>query len=152
MRSTVLLLALASPAILFAQFQQPTPDELKMTADPKAPGAAAVYLNVEEVANDPLHFQSFYARIKVLSEKGKELATVEVPYLQRNFQITDIKARTSSIATNCATTTTNTPLPPGRFSGPTSSTKRITSLRPSKHSCPAPKTPPACIWRMNMVA
>jgi hypothetical protein len=94
MRSTVLLLALASPAILFAQFQQPTPDELKMTADPKAPGAAAVYLNVEEVANDPLHFQSFYARIKVLSEKGKELATVEVPYLQRNFQITDIKART----------------------------------------------------------
>ena len=94
MRSTVLLLALASPAILFAQFQQPTPDERKMTAAPKAPGGAAVYLNVEEVANDPLHFQSFYARIKVLSEKGKELATVEVPYLQRNFQITDIKART----------------------------------------------------------
>jgi hypothetical protein len=34
-----------SPALLsFAQFQPPTPDELKMTADPKAPGAAAVYL------------------------------------------------------------------------------------------------------------
>jgi hypothetical protein len=94
MRSTLLLLVLASPAILFAQFQQPTPEELKMTADPKAPGAAAVYLNVEEIANDPMHYESFYARIKVLSEKGKELATVEVPYLHGGSQITDIKART----------------------------------------------------------
>jgi hypothetical protein len=65
-----------------------------MTADPKAPGAAAVYLNIEEIANDPIHYQSYYARIKVLSEKGKELATVELPYFRNNFKITDIKART----------------------------------------------------------
>jgi transglutaminase-like putative cysteine protease len=77
-----------------AQFQTPTDEELKMTSDPKAPGAAAVYLNIEEVANDPLHYQSVYARIKVLTEKGKELATQEVPYLKGNFKITDIKART----------------------------------------------------------
>jgi hypothetical protein len=89
-----LLLVLATPALLYAQFQPPTDEELKMTADPKAPGAAAVYLNVEEIANDQLHYQSFYARIKVLSEKGKELATVEVPYLSSNTRITDIKART----------------------------------------------------------
>ena len=67
-----------------AQFQAPTDEELKMTAEPKAPGAAAVYLNVEEIANDPIHYQSFYARIKVLTEKGKELATVEVPYFKGN--------------------------------------------------------------------
>src|ERR1039458_4172348 len=94
LRCLPLLLALTSPAILLAQFQQPTDEELKMTADPKAPGAAAVYLNIEEIANDPMHFQSFYARIKVLTEKGKELATQEVPYLKGNFKITDIKART----------------------------------------------------------
>jgi hypothetical protein len=94
MRATFLLFALASPAVLLAQFQQPTDEELKMTADPKAPGAAAVYLNVEEIANDQLHYESFYARIKVLSEKGKELATVEVPYLSGNMRVTDIKART----------------------------------------------------------
>ena len=46
-----------------AGFQSPTPDELKMTADPKAPGAAAVYLNLEETANDNLGSISFYARI-----------------------------------------------------------------------------------------
>ena len=94
LRNLPLLLVLASPVLLSAQFQKPTDEELKMTADPKAPGAAAVYLNVEEIANDNLNFQSFYARIKVLSEKGKELATVEVPYLRSDSTITDIKART----------------------------------------------------------
>jgi hypothetical protein len=94
MRSLPLLLVVVSPALVRAQFQQPTDEELKMTADPKAPGAAAVYLNVEEVSNDPIHFQSVYVRIKVLQEKGKELATVELPYLRRNTKISDIKART----------------------------------------------------------
>jgi hypothetical protein len=93
-RTATLLIAIASPAFLHAQFQQPTPEELKMTADPKAPGASAVYLNVEETTNDPMHFRTFYARIKVLTEKGKELATVEVPYLHGNTKIADIKART----------------------------------------------------------
>jgi hypothetical protein len=80
MRSLSLLLVVASPALIRAQFQPPTDEELKMTADPKAPGAAAVYLNVEEKTTDPLHNTSYYFRIKVLTEKGKELATVEVPY------------------------------------------------------------------------
>ena len=94
-RHLPLLLAFTSPALMLAQFQQPTSEELKMTADPKAPGAAAVYLNVEEVTSDQLHYQSFYARIKVLTEKGKELATVDVPpYLRGTSKITDIKART----------------------------------------------------------
>ena len=56
-------------------------------AIPKAPGAAAVYLNVEEIANDPLHFESFYARIKSARRKGlKELATVDVPLLAGQLQ------------------------------------------------------------------
>ncbi len=93
-RSLALILAIASPAILRAQFQDPTPEELKMTEDPKAPGAAAVYLNIEEITDDPLHYRSFYARIKVLQEKGKELATVELPYLRGDTKINDIKART----------------------------------------------------------
>ena len=94
LRGAILLLAVASPAFLRAQFQQPSDEELKMTSDPKAPGAAAVYLDIQENANDNLHVQSVYARIKVLTEKGKELATVEVPYLQGNTKVTDIKART----------------------------------------------------------
>jgi hypothetical protein len=89
---TVAVLAL--PASMLGQFQPPTEEELKMTSEPKAPGAAAIYLYREETADDNLHYHSFYARIKVLTEKGKELATVGVPYPKGQFQITDIKART----------------------------------------------------------
>jgi len=94
LRSTFLLLALASPSFLLAQFQQPTDEELKMTADPKAPGASAVFLNVEESTDDNLHFQTYYARIKVLTEKGKELATIEIPYMHGFSAVKEIKART----------------------------------------------------------
>ncbi|MGA3160794.1 MAG: DUF3857 domain-containing protein [Terracidiphilus sp.] len=90
----VLLLALVSPATLLAQFQQPTDEELKMTADPKAPGAAAVYLYREEITNDLAHELTFYVRIKVLSEKGKELATVRIPYFPDAGKVTDIQAHT----------------------------------------------------------
>ena len=92
--SVILLCAVVSPVLVRAQFQQPTDEELKMTADPKAPGAAAVYLDYEEIANDPLHYQSTYARIKVLTDKGKQLATVELPYLKGTFTISEIKGRT----------------------------------------------------------
>ena len=94
LRGAILLLAVASPALLRAQFQEPTPEELKMTADPKAPGAAAVYLNVEETTDEPKHSISYYARIKVLQEKGKELATVQIPYLHVAYTVDNIKART----------------------------------------------------------
>jgi hypothetical protein len=92
--SALLFLVSTFSIPLTAQFQQPTDEELKMTADPKTPGAEAIYLNIKEIADDPMHYQSFYARIKVLGEKGKELATVEVPYLKGNSKITDIKGRT----------------------------------------------------------
>jgi hypothetical protein len=89
-----LLFAVAAPAMLHAQFQDPTPDELKMTADPKAPGAAAVYLYREEATNDSVHTYSYYERIKVLSEKGKELATVHKAYVHGVDNVIDIQGRT----------------------------------------------------------
>jgi hypothetical protein len=69
----------AAPFGAFAQTQAPSQEELQMTADPKAPGADAVYLYREETEDDPHQFSTVYARIKVLTEKGKEAATVHVP-------------------------------------------------------------------------
>lgn len=90
-----MLLAAGLPIVLRAvEFQEPTPEELKMTADPAAPGASAVYLYYEEIDNDPLHYQSIYARIKVLTDKGKDLATVNLPYLRSQFKINAISGRT----------------------------------------------------------
>ena len=90
----LVLALLASPALLRAQFQPPTPDELKMTTDPKAPGAAAVYLYHEDACDGPGHASSVYDRIKVLTEKGKELATVSIPYEPSVDKIAGIEGRT----------------------------------------------------------
>lgn len=87
------LMCLAAP-LAHAQFQEPTKDELQMTADPKAPGAAAVYLYREERTDDTLHYQGLYVRMKVLTEKGKEAATVHVPYQHGAFKVTGIQGRT----------------------------------------------------------
>jgi hypothetical protein len=92
--SLLLFTFVASPALLLAQFQKPTDEDLKMTSDPKAPGADAVYLNVEEVAKMGEESQSFYRRIKILTEKGKDLATVELPYFKHVDRVKDIKGRT----------------------------------------------------------
>jgi hypothetical protein len=93
-----LLLVAAVPLIAKAQFQPPTQEELKMTSDPKAPGAAAVVLYREETEDDPHHFRSVYARIKVLTDQGKDAATVRIRY-PRNlvFKATgDNSSRSSS--------------------------------------------------------
>ncbi|HEX8710744.1 MAG TPA: DUF3857 domain-containing protein [Terracidiphilus sp.] len=95
LRGAALLLLAMLPIVLRASaFQDPTPEELKMTSDPAAPGASAVYLDYEETDNDPLHYESIYARIKVLTDKGKDLATVDLPYVQRKFKIRGIEGRT----------------------------------------------------------
>lgn len=74
-----LLLVAALPGAPAQKFAQPTREELAMTSDPKAPGASAVYLYREDDTDNRNHFRSVYARIKVLTEKGKDWATVEVP-------------------------------------------------------------------------
>jgi len=79
---------------LVAQFQEPTQAELKMTSDPMAPGADAVYLDVSEVDNNPDHSETYHARIKVLRQKGENLATVRIPYTRGSVTVTKIEART----------------------------------------------------------
>ncbi len=94
LRSAVLLLAAIVPAAACAQFQDPTPDELKMTSDPKAPDAPAVYLYREETTNAEMQMRTYYARIKVLTEKGKELASVQIPFLRGEAKVEKLEART----------------------------------------------------------
>ena len=67
-----------------------------MTTVPEVPGAAAVYLLKDEAADDGLHSQNFYYRIKVLTEGGKEYANVELPYSagESGVKIDSIAGRT----------------------------------------------------------
>lgn len=76
------------------KFQEPTKEELQMTSDPLAPDAPAVYLYREDIADNRNHYISRYARLKILTEKGKEWATVEVPYVPGYSAPPMIEART----------------------------------------------------------
>lgn len=88
------------------QWTQPTQEELSMTSQPQVPGAAAVYLTWDEQTDDLLHMSSVYARIKVLTNAGKEKANVHLeggsfssndsrPWVQDFSQtVTDVAGRT----------------------------------------------------------
>jgi hypothetical protein len=93
---TALMLAALSlsQASVAQKFQQPTQEELQMTSDPKAPGAEAVYLFRQVEIDNYNHYISSYARIKVLTEKGKEWATVEFPYNAEIYGTPIIEGRT----------------------------------------------------------
>jgi hypothetical protein len=79
----VLVFAVAAiPVIARGQFSPVSREELNMTSDPKAPGAAAVYLYREETEDDPHAFRTVYARIKVLTEAGKSASLVRVDFPQ----------------------------------------------------------------------
>lgn len=84
---------LCSSYRLFADDWQPiSPDELKMTVDPAHP-ADAIMLYHEETADDMTRHRYIYKRVKILTEKGKDRASVEIPFDAARVGIDDIKAR-----------------------------------------------------------
>jgi len=87
---------LCSSPRLFADDWQPiNPEELKMTADPAHP-ADAIMLYHEEIADDMTRHRYIYKRVKILTEKGKDRANVQIFYDGTTVGISEIKARTIS--------------------------------------------------------
>lgn len=69
------------PAMAAPDWTQPTPDELKMTSDAKAPGAPAEYLNLEISTGGGSVF--VYGRIKIFTEKGKnQYSDIRMDYIK----------------------------------------------------------------------
>jgi hypothetical protein len=94
--ATAFGLPMSSASAWAQQWIAPTPEELSMTSIKEVPGAAAVYLNKDETTDDSLHMHSFYFRVKVLTEKGKDYANVELPFYvgDGGTSVTDIGGRT----------------------------------------------------------
>ena len=77
-------------------FQPVSPDELKMTSEPKAPGAPAIIL-FREVDRDDRGLtahEDVYFRIKILTEEGRKYADIEIPFYKAEGNIGNIHART----------------------------------------------------------
>jgi hypothetical protein len=72
------------------------PAELKITSEPLAPGAPAVYLYRQVDRDDSGHSTSErnYARIKILTEEGRKYANVEIPFNKDRYKVSAIRART----------------------------------------------------------
>ena len=77
-------------------FQPISPEELKMTSEPLAPGAPAVILfrQVDRDDNGLTSHEDNYYRIKILTEEGREYSEVKIPCFKERGNIVGIRART----------------------------------------------------------
>ena len=77
-------------------FQPISPEELKMTSEPLAPGAPAIilYRQVDRDDNGYTSHEDNYVRIKILTEEGRKQANVEIPFFKGNVDIAGVHART----------------------------------------------------------
>src|ERR1700687_4196906 len=77
-------------------FQAVSPDELKMTSEPKAPGAPALILFREVDRDDrgQTAHENSYFRIKILTEEGRKYADIEIPFFKDRGTVGNIRART----------------------------------------------------------
>jgi cyclic lactone autoinducer peptide len=76
-------------------FQPVSPEELKMTSEPLAPGAPAIilYRQVDRDDNGLTSHEDNYLRIKILTEDGRKYADVEIPFLRGNNDVVHLRAR-----------------------------------------------------------
>ena len=77
-------------------FQAVSPDELKMTSEPKAPGAPALILFREVDRDDRGHtaHEDVYFRIKILTEEGRKYGDIEIPFFKEEGKVVNLHART----------------------------------------------------------
>jgi hypothetical protein len=86
----------ALPAIADG-FQPISPEELKMTSEPQAPGAPAIILfrQVDRDDRGQTAHENDYFRIKILTEEGRKYADVEIPFFKSSgSSISNMRART----------------------------------------------------------
>ena len=86
--------AAITPCARAADWLPVPPDELSMTSEPQAPGAAAVILYRQVDRDDSAGGESQYIRIKILTAEGRKYADVEIAFEKNSESIRGIEART----------------------------------------------------------
>lgn len=77
-------------------FHPVSPDELKMTSEPLAPGAPAIilYRQVDRDDNGRTSQEENYFRIKILTEEGRKHADIEIPFFKGREDVVNVRGRT----------------------------------------------------------
>jgi len=93
--AAIVLPGLTTPAWSIG-FQPVSADELKMTSEPKAPGAAAIilYRQVDHDDRPKNAHEDVYFRIKIFTEEGRKYADIEIPYDKETEKVINIRAHT----------------------------------------------------------
>jgi hypothetical protein len=73
-----------------------SPEELKMTSEPLAPGAPAIilYRQVDRDDNGHTSHEDNFERTKILTEEGRKYANVEIPFIKGGNDVVHLHART----------------------------------------------------------
>ena len=84
------------PAFGSDEWQPIDPADLKMTSEPLAPGAPAIYLyrQVDRDDKGTASTEYDYLRIKILTEEGRKYGNVEIPFDKDGYTVANIRART----------------------------------------------------------
>jgi hypothetical protein len=77
-------------------FPPVSPEDLKMTSEPKAPGAPAIILfrEVDRDDNGRTSHEDNYVRIKILREEGRNYANVEIEFNKASENVVNVRAAT----------------------------------------------------------
>ncbi len=94
-RTGLALLIFGSCAVARAADWPPVvPAELALKDNPAEPGADAMILYREQIADGTKSSESLYYRIKIFTQEGKKYADVEIPYFKGNGDIREVHGRT----------------------------------------------------------
>ena len=96
-RLLLLFAPLALPALIPAQTAEawlPVPaEELRLKDNPDIPGAEAMILYREIYTDDTKSVERHHVRIKIFTDRGKRHGDIEIPNVEKVYQVEDIRAR-----------------------------------------------------------
>jgi Domain of Unknown Function with PDB structure (DUF3857) len=92
----VFLVTLFANPTWAVNFQPVSPDELKMTSEPKAAGVPAIILfrQVDRDDRGRTAHEDVYFRIKILTEEGRKYGDIEIPFWKEQGDVVNLHART----------------------------------------------------------
>jgi hypothetical protein len=91
--SVAVVLGLTLPASAQKVWPPIAPEDMAMKDCPQQPGAPAIILYRETITDDEFHTTTVFRRLKILTEAGRDLANIEIPFSVGYRKVTGIEAR-----------------------------------------------------------